>query len=242
MRLVQQPPNCSDFDVILPGEDSPALRILLPERLMCRSGDLACGVHRIPGRWSRTKKGLAGTFTAGTVAEFSVEVEPAGSELGVRLKVKNLTSEPWSDVRVEICSAANHLPGSPSWANAEFVPPLPLDRDLQGRFWFEKVTPRNLHALTDHGWVEVHPHPHNPSADAGPHYSFVPSTTDDAFACAVCSQDGKRFFYQAWDARCLYITPCPGNACMHLWPLVARTLEPGQSCAIRGVVGIFEGA
>ena len=72
-------------------------------------------------------------------------------------------------------------------------------------------------------------------------YSFRPSSEDNATACAAQSEDGRFLFFQAWNTKCNYCTPCPGNACMHLHALIAERIEPGASASIKGRIGIFRG-
>lgn len=243
MRLIQQTPACADFDVVLDGENTPSFRILLPEHIRGEGLDVSGCLHTIPGDWELSDDAAIGTFRASDALVITTTVEPRGTAILAKLAIENLQSKPIHGIRVDICASVNHLPGQPDWANRAFIPSsVPLVRDLQGRYWFEKVTPENLAALTDTGWVEMHPCPDDPDADRVPQYSFAPNESEDACACAVASEDGQCQFFQAWNTRCHYCTPCPGNACMHLRPLIADMVQPGDSATIEGMAGIFRGS
>ena len=48
MKLTQQTPNCSDFDLTLPGDETPAYRLLLPEHVAGANLETRF-VHTVPG-------------------------------------------------------------------------------------------------------------------------------------------------------------------------------------------------
>ena len=240
MKLIQQTENCADFDVVLDGETSPAFRILLPEQIDTATQSHG-GTHTVPGVWQERPDGSDGRFSIQDAWEVGLSLDTGGSEVRVDLTITNTGREEAKDVRLAMCASLNHLPGEPDWCNERFLPGLPLDRAVQGRYWFEHASPGRLHALTQHGWVEMHPCPNRPDADRVPVYSFVPSETADAWACAVEAMDGGIHFYQAWSTPCRYCTPCPGNACMHLDPFVADALRPSEPASLRGLVGMHEG-
>lgn len=242
MNLIQQSAGCSDFDVVFSGDDSPAFRVLLPEKITADGIGPLTAVHMIPGEWRHGDSGSNGTFAVAHALHVSVGLQKGEREVNIDLGVRNLLDHALSNMWVQICANINHLPGEPGWCNRLFIPDAPLDRLTQGRVWFEQVTPHGLFALTAEGWVGMHPSPDSPDADRVDLYSFVRSERPDAFACAARSPDGKRLFFQAWSSPCYYATPCPGNACMHLHPLIAKTLPPGAEGRARGLVGIHEGS
>lgn len=243
VSMIQQTPDCSDFDVILPGQESPAFRVLLPENLYWNESEELAGLHTVSGRWERTPAEVSGTFLCGSSFEVTVRIEPRESEISIEMKVKNLTQDTRRNLWANICASVNHLPGEPSWTNRDFIPEsIPLDRDLQGRYWYGKATPRSLQAWTPGGWTPMHAFPGRPDPDAVKRYFFQPGESNDAYACAVDSADGEKLFYQAWDVPCQYWSPFPGNACTHLVPLVASSLEPGQTAEIKGAVGVYHGS
>ena len=89
----------------------------------------------------------------------------------------------------------------------------------------------------------MHPQPDNPVPDPENLYSHVLSQTDNNLGSTVMSTDGKKFFYQVWNAKhSRYQSPFAGNACMHLLPQVAEELLPGETATIEGMAGIFVGS
>ena len=241
MRLIQQSPGCSDFDVVLDGDDAPSFRILLPEGITIGGIEPVRGTHVIEGHWERTVNAISGGFTASEELRVGVAIEGRGREVAISLEVANRSSRRLAEVRADVCAAVNHLPGEPGWSNEAFLPSIPRERSLQGAYWYERVSPHNLQALTDRGWIGMHPCPDDARADGVPLYGFAVSESDEVHACAVASDDGSVLFFQAWEAPCRWVSPFPGNACMHLWPLVAPALGPGESSAVRGLCGMFAG-
>jgi hypothetical protein len=241
-RLVQPTPDCSDFDVIPVGWEHPAFRLLLPEHISAEGPKKIgfAGTHTISGRWGPRRAGLRGSFRTGEVFEITVDLMEDGNSVNIEIATRNLTAETLRQVRMIVCSSVNHLPGNPNWSNRLFIPPeIPEDRHLQGLSWYEHVTPQRLRALRPSGWITTHPSPHDPDPGRVPRYNFVPSATADTKAYAVQSVDGEWLFYQTWDRPSRHASPCHGNACMHLHPLVAEHLEPGATAVIRGRAGLF---
>ncbi len=241
MTLLQQTPNCSDFDVILEGETSPAFRVLLPERIWADGLDSTQHFHTVPGTCRRHAHGIEGSYAVGNELEIAISIETRPHDIGVVLKVRNIGRHALADVWADVCAGLSRLPGQPAWCNRQFLPNVPLDRALQGRHWYEQLTPRRLLALTDEGWVPMHPSPERPQTNSVPAYSSVLSEMANARACALQSPDGGVFFFQAWASPCRYRQPFPGNACMHLEPFVSANVEPSSSASIRGLVGMHYG-
>ena len=241
MKLLQQAPDCSDFDVTLAQDNSPAFRVLLPEWIRGNGIQHSKVFHVIPGKWKSTGSVVAGQFAVDEQLAISVVIEGRSCAIDVRLAVVNTSDRQMTDLWADICTSVNHLPGNPGWCNRQFLPALELDRNVQGRYWYEKVTPTRLFALTGPGWVRMHPQPDAPDASSVPLYSFDPSPAADAHACAVESVNGRLFFFQVWQSPCRWCTPCPGNACMHLQPFLTDSLAPGTSVVIRGRIGIHAG-
>lgn len=241
MRLHQQTPDCADFDIILTGESSPAFRVLLPEWIRGQGVNYQGLCHVIPGVWHEVKHGIAGHYFVGAQLEISMEIETRETEILVDFRLKNNSLSDIQDIWANVCTAVNHLPGNPGWSNDTFLPSVPLDRAVQGRYWFETVTPKRLFAFTARGWLPMHPCPDRPDASSVPLYSFVPSSIADTKGCAIESPSGGIWCFQAWNTMLRYCTPCPGNACMHLEPFLAKVLAPCQTVDIRGLVGIHRG-
>ena len=243
MAVTQQTVDCSDFDVTLPGEGSPAFRVLVPERVIA-DGYEAAPLHTIRGTWERNFGLVGGRFIHEHTLEITVLLMPGERDLRISLTIMNIGETPLDRLRADICSAVNHLPGEPGWANAEFMPDTPLDRNAQGAYWYETVTPKGMTILTTGGdWHSIHPHPDRPSAASVPPYGFEISHEPVATACAVHPHgDESSWFFQAWDHPGHTCTPFPGNACMHLHPVIADRLEPGASATVHGVTGLFSGS
>jgi hypothetical protein len=216
--------------------------LLLPEHIQSDSGLSFGGVHTLKGFWRDRSGGLLGTYRVGETFEIEVDIEGYDQYIGVKISVENLTQGNLTGIRVLICSSVNHLPGSPDWSNRLFIPAeVPLDRDAQGRFWYQHLTPGRLMALRPGGWMVTHPSPGNPDPDLVPRYSFVPSITGDTIAYGAQSLDGKSLLFQSWNHPGEHETPCPGNACMHLDVPVSECLEPGEKAGIEGLCGLYSG-
>lgn len=243
MELRQPTPNCSDFDVVLVESEGPAFRVLLPEHVRGDGLNLdkGCHYHIIPGVWQDTDAGVQGRFDVGGSLAVGVDIASEDKAIFVSLTVTNRQETAIRNVFAEVCASVNRMPDEPNWCNRQFLPGLPLDRFLQGRHWYERLTPQGLSALTPAGWIPMHPHPDDPDADQVPLYSPARSGTTDARACAVPSPDGGLLFFQAWNVGCEYVAPFPGNACMHLSPFLGPVLAPGASLTIHGLIGMHEG-
>lgn len=241
MKLVQQSANCSDFDVVLGNETTASFRVLLPEWIRADGLEYKGHFHTIPGTWAEHKNGVEGLFSVGNELDIGIHIETGLCDMHVTFTVTNIGRHDLTDVTAEICTSLNHLPGNPGWCNIRFFPDTTLDRAVQGRYWFEQLTPHRLFALTREGWVAVHPCPDQPDTYEGPLYNFKPGQEADAKAYAVQSPDGQVYFFQAWDAPCRYCLPCPGNACMHLQPLITSVLKQSESATIHGLIGIHSG-
>lgn len=241
--LHQQNPHCADFDVLL-GHRRPSFRVLLPEGILGEGVTYSGLLHVIPGTWRKQKRGVSGCFMVADQLSIGVEVATKETEVHVILTVRNAGESELAAVRAEVCAAVHHLPGEPGWCNERFIPVAfgaPLDRIAQGRYWFEVLTPHRLFAFTGRDWLPMHPCPDHPDATAVPLYSFVPSPTADACACAVESADGGLWFFQQWNTPCQWCAPFPGNACMHMVPFLAERLPVGATASMRGRIGMHEG-
>ena len=248
MRILQsETPDGADLDVVLPGETTPAFRVLLPEGIRCTTqpGDLSLeigGLHRLPGVWRRTDAETTGTMIKPDLLELTLVLEHGESSVGIRMELKNLSPWALSNVEADVCANINHLPGSPDWCNRRFIPePVPLVRREQAAYWFEEVTPGGLKAFTGQSWEGMHLFEDRADVSKLPPYFFVDNPSQPAFACAVPSLDEKTLFYQAWNTPCRAQAPFPGNACMHLHPHIADTIEPHGTASIKGRIGLFDG-
>ena len=171
MKLYQQTPNCSDFDVIITKSEGPSFRVLLPEWIRGVGVQYQGLCHTIPGIWHETERGMHGVYEIAEQLRVGVEIETKHTEILVKLGVKNRGNSHIQDMWLNVCTSVNHLPGDPGWSNSNFLPSLPLDRTIQGRYWYEHVTPHHLLALTSTGWIPMHPYPDSPDANNVPLYS-----------------------------------------------------------------------
>ena len=64
--LIQQTPSCSDFDVTIPREKTPAFRVLLPENITWDEDEDLAGLHTLPGHWVATPEKVSGVFLCGS--------------------------------------------------------------------------------------------------------------------------------------------------------------------------------
>ena len=79
MRLIQQTPACSDFDVVLGDGEAPAYRVLVPERLLARNLGSTTLLHVVPGHWRKRGEMLAGRFSHPKSKESSAFLWISGS-------------------------------------------------------------------------------------------------------------------------------------------------------------------
>ena len=245
-RLILNYDEHFDVDVILPGESSPACRLLLPESIYGEGLEAILGVHTYPAVWKESGDELQGSVSLDQGVECGLWMKPSAEGVLMKISIKNTSQSTYRDVRVDICASMSHLPNTDNadWSNRDFLPDsVPLDRTLQGKYWYSVVTPEKLKAWTPGGdWIVMHPRPENPEPDPEDLYWHVMSKTDNNPGCAVLSMDGKKLFYQVWrTGHSRYQSPFAGNACMHLLPQVAEELPPGETATIEGRAGFFDG-
>ena len=233
-----------DFQVADPA-GKPLFRLVLPETLYeNRSVPVDHIIHTYPGIR------IAGQHAASCVIERNDRVsyesdlsEADADTLKMSISVKNHTGRVLRDLRLDICQAPGCLPGYPDpWANTDFMPAgLPLDRDIQGREWYEQVSVNRQRGLAGGEWIVLHPSPACPRIDEQNKYPLITGDQPDAAAVALLSIDRATILYMAWAVPCYWRAPFPGNACMHIMPALPD-LQPGGRCAITGQCGLFYGS
>jgi len=235
----------SDIDVI--EREVPIFRILVPEHLTAEDAhgpvyDDRTFIHVVKGQWTSEHGRLRGAVKLSGDLDLGITLEPRARGVLMSLAVTNLSDRDLLNVRANVCSGVSRLPDKTPWSNRAFIPPsVPLDRGKQGQYWYEQLTRTSLQAwLPDRGWIRMNVEP--PGSKQRDLYAAVQSSTDAARLCAVESLDRKSLFFQGWKARCYYLSPFRGNACMHLLPLVAARLPARQTATIRGAVGIYDGS
>lgn len=244
-KLIFDYGNHFDVDVVLPGDISPACRLLLEHIHVDGMRDIN-GIHTRAATWKQSGDELEGSLSLGQGVECTLRLKPTADGVSIRVSLKNTSKDTCRDVRLNICANLCRLPRTHKveWSNRDFIPEsVPLDRTQHGKHWYCVVTPKKLRAWTPgKGWIFMHTQPDNPDQNPKNLYSHVVSKTDDSLGCAVMSVDGKKLFYQVWKAgHSQHQSPFAGNACMHLRPQIAEELAPGMTATIEGTAGIFEG-
>jgi len=246
-RLILNNGNRYDLEVILPGKSVPACRLLLPEHIYAEGLEELSIVHTLAAEWEESGDELQGSLVLDQGVECGLWLKPTSEGVSMKISIKNRSQNTYRNVRVNICAGLSHLPNAINidWANRDFLPDsVPLDRDLQGKYWYSMVTPKRLKAWTPNkDWIVMHLKPENPEPDSENLYWHALSQTDNSMGCAVISSDGEKLFYQVWKTEhSRHQSPFAGNACMHLIPQVAEELPPGKTATIEGKAGIFEGS
>ncbi len=90
MELVQQNPECSDFDVVFDQSEGPSFRVILPETIKANEYEEYGGTHGIPGKWNISSDGIEGSFKLNDDFEFSAAIAAGDGEIQIKLGVKNL--------------------------------------------------------------------------------------------------------------------------------------------------------
>ncbi len=245
-KLIRNYDGRYDVDVILPGTSSPACRLLLPEIIYGEGLKEIRSVHTYEADWNESGTELQGSLLLDQGVECDLWLKPAPEGVLIKISIINRSQNTYRNVRVDICAALTHLPNTDNmdWSNRDFLPvSVPLDRDLQGRYWYSVVTPGRLKAWTpDRDWIVMHLKSENPEPDSENLYWHALSPTDNSMGCAVISSDKEKFFYQVWKTEhSRHQSPFAGNACMHLVPQVAKELPPGKTATIEGKAGFYEG-
>jgi hypothetical protein len=240
----QEVPGSLDFDFVLPGESSPACRLLAPETIAIASGvpggfrAIPRGtMHTIPGRLVSEGEAVAVEHTFAKLMATRTVLRPRRTYVEVELTVRNLSESTWSDVRAEFCLGFNRLPAKSPWANQVFFPGVPLDRDAQGALWFGKISPRRLKYYEGGRWLPLHPSPDDPDPARFPTYNLPFKDLRPASIVALEPQAGQPQIFLLFDAPAQAREPFKGNACLHLVPRLAQSLEPGSSATVRGKAG-----
>lgn len=240
----QEVPGSLDFDLVLPGESSPACRLLAPETIAIASGD-AGGfraiprgtMHTIPGRMVSEGEAAAVEHTFAKLMATRTVLRPRRTYVEVELTVRNLSESTWNDVRAEFCLGFNRLPGKSPWANQVYFPGVALDRDVQGALWFGKLSPRRLKYYEGGRWLPLHPSPADPDPARFPAYNQPFKDLRPASIVALEPELGQPQIFLLFDAPAEARAPFKGNACLHLIPRMAQTLAPGDSATVRGKAG-----
>ncbi len=115
VRITQPDGPTCDFDVTLPGDQSPAFRLLAPEHLTGQGITARRLLHTISGRWTVSPQRLDGAFNAGPDVRMAVRMEPRASEARVTVTVTNTGQQEFRNVCVNVCANLNRLPSEHPW-------------------------------------------------------------------------------------------------------------------------------
>jgi hypothetical protein len=240
----QEVPGSLDFDFVLPGEASPACRLLAPETIAVAT-DVPGGfraiprgtMHTIPGRLAREGGAVTVEHTFANVMTSRTMLRPRKTYVEVELTIRNLSEYTWHNVRAEFCLGFNRLPAKSPWSNQVFFPGVPLDRDVQGALWFGRISPHRLEYYSNGRWLPLHPNPGDPDPARYPAYNQPFSGLRPASIVALEPQADQPQMFLLFGAPAEVREPFKGNACMHLIPQLAQTLAPGDSATVRGKAG-----
>ena len=244
VRFRQEAPGSLDFDFVLPGESSPACRLLAPETIAVASEEpggfraIPRGtMHTIQGRLARAGHAVVVQHTFAKTMSTRTVLRPRGTYVEVELTVRNLSQSTWRNLQAEFCLGINRLPAREPWANQAFFPGVALDRNVQGALWFSRITPRRLKLYQGGRWLPLHPSPDDPDPARFPTYNQPFRDLRAASIVALASEPSQPQLFLLFDAPSAAREPFKGNACLHLIPMLAKMLDPGKSATVRGKAG-----
>ena len=223
-------PQCADLTVTLPGWTTPSLRMLLPEWISAANVDpmaeidTPASLHTVPGQWRADDRGgWTGVQTHPGAVEIRTRIEPHAYYVDLTITLRNLSRESYEELRADYCVNVNA--GGGGWANREFLVESRRDRAEDGRYWYEHVAAKGAHVHAGGQWIRLFNRgEHPPPLDAG--------------VIAVTNEDGNATVFMMWNTPVLEPFVNDTNACMHLRPLLSRSLAPGESATIHGRIGV----
>jgi hypothetical protein len=183
------------------------------------------------GRW-RMSQSHPGYLT------YEIALTPAADALYLKWRVRNDTDEPWRDLTGLFCTGSGwgFFTGPHGWYNPDFqpAPPPPVSDDpgeAEREFrksmidqWKGERVKENVWVHTPDGWRRY--------PDAAPDM--------DVPLIACQSLDGRKLLALGWEkpARASH----GGHLCIHLHPMIAEELPPGEWASSRGVTYVLEGS
>ena len=235
-------PLGADLDVV-DSKERHLFRILLPEFVMAENvPDSSFLNHQIPGEWGQVDGIQWCRLRNNRWVEAIIALLPHDRGTLILFGIRNLSGKMLERVSMDICVSVSHIPcPKGAWINPDYIQvPLPPDRDSAGVYWFEEVAPFHLKALVNGKWEIAHPDPLHPSSKGIPRYMPFSYLGESAHIISVESLDGKEKLFQAWDSPSRVRCAFPGNSCMHLEPILAEKLMPGQVSFVRGEVSFTD--
>lgn len=244
ITILQNGDGSLDIDFVLPGETIPSFRLLCPEHIGTIDRNLGEEVgakyfHMAKGKSHSQDGVLVIEHSFPKVFDFQIKIIPQTSYVDLEVTVKNTGEKSWKDLTANFCAGLTRLPGNPPWANRKFFPEMELDRYLHGKYWYSKITPQRLKCYSGNGWELLHPHSDNPDPSLVPQYPVSLANAKSTGIVALEPDGNQPQFFILWDKEGQACDPFPGNACMHLSPLIAHSVNPGESGTINGKIGFW---
>lgn len=242
ITILQNGDGSLDIDFALAGETTPSFRLLCPEHIGTIDRNLGEEVgakyfHIAKGKSHWQKGVLVIEHIFPKAFDFQITIHPQISYIDLEVTVKNTGEKEWKDLTANFCAGLTRLPGKPPWANRKFFPEMELGRYLHGKYWYSKITPQRLKCYTGKEWELLHPHPDNPDPSLVPQYPASLANAKSATIVALEPVGNQPQFFMMWERDGQACDPFPGNACMHLSPLIAHSVNPGETITIKGKVG-----
>lgn len=230
-----------------PGRDGrPLFSMLLPEFIKTDAGDVVpvdkrpvrSYFHMQPTQWADLGEGRwRMTQTHPGHVTYEVTLTPTPDAVYLDWRIRNDTQQVWKNLIGNFCTGAGWAPfsGPGTWHNPDFqcAPPPPKSGDpKQAR---QETYKAMVHTWT-HDLVRQKVWVHTPRG-----WRRYPDAVGDMDVGLVArrSLDGRKLLAQAWDK------PAPAShgphLCIHLSPMVAAKLDPGEWASARGATYLLEG-
>ncbi|MCH2211101.1 MAG: hypothetical protein MK110_07350 [Fuerstiella sp.] len=227
--------------------DRPLFEMLLPEYIHNDGREILAAekrpvhsyYHMQPTDWEDLGNGRwRMTQTHPGYLTYQIELSTTVDALYLNFRIRNETSEPWRNLSVNFCSGSGWGDFQPpnNWFNPDFqpAPPPPVSRDPQKAAreiylgmvsrWQDQVLPQHVWVHTDGGWKRYQEDGHRVD-----------------LPLIVCrSLDGQKLLAQAWNRKSP-VSHGP-HLCIHLAPVIANKVEPGEWVTARGATYLMDGS
>ncbi|MCC6578929.1 MAG: hypothetical protein IT440_00685 [Phycisphaeraceae bacterium] len=225
--------RCADLNLTLPGQKTPAMRLLMPEWITATNLDLlklaraaspfTGPFHTSIGEWIVDEQGnLCGTLAYPGVMKVHVRLEPRDNHVDLVFTICNLSTMPMENLEADFCVGVTA--GGGLWANRDFLPKSNLDRTEDGRYWHDLVARKGAYVHVRGTWTPL---------------KLGENEIDmDTSVLAVNNEAGAATVFLMWNRPVRRPWINDANACMHLRPKLADTLAPAACAEIHGRVGI----
>lgn len=238
------------FNCILPGERIPSFRILAPEHITTNDRDLGeeAGFkwfHIMQAKSYQRDGTLVIEHLFENLFEFRLTVTPREMYVDIELSIKNIDNKPWNGLQANFCSGLtkpSDVKSNDMWINRIFFPDTVMYRKEIGEYWFSKIVPKRFKYYDGKEWKLAHPNPENPNSSEFPEWlsEEAKNKTDKiGRIIALEAHDNQPQLFQMWNVEGVVWDPFPGNACMHIIPIVAERLNPKEVASIKGRIGFW---